>query len=295
MLQKSPQLNTAIKCFNSLDLEDQINYESGAKAAIKIIDRLEPRLYNDTGKLIVGLQSDRQGQSGDVRDVLCIRGPEWQIGLSCKHNHDAVKHSRLSPTINVGKEWFNKNSSQTYFDEVRAVFIQLRDIGQFSVAKELTTGPALWSDVPDKEERFYVPILQAFKKELKWLDKQYPGEIPEQLIRYLIGRNDFYKVIMNDKRRFTQIEAFNINGSLNKPLGKKKALVDVPLLKMPTKFYEIEFEDGKKNTIIVVCDHGWQVSMRIHNASSRVEPSLKFDVKLLAKPSSLLTQIEPWD
>ena len=35
--------------------------------------------------------------------------------------------------------------------------------------------------------------------------------------------------------------------------------------------------------------------MRIHNASSKIEPSLKFDVQLMAMPSSILTQIEPWD
>lgn len=34
--------------------------------------------------------------------------------------------------------------------------------------------------------------------------------------------------------------------------------------------------------------------MRIHNASSKIEPSLKFDVQLMAMPSSILTQIEPW-
>ena len=35
--------------------------------------------------------------------------------------------------------------------------------------------------------------------------------------------------------------------------------------------------------------------MRIHNASSRVEPSLKFDVQLVSFPSSVYTQTEPWD
>lgn len=35
--------------------------------------------------------------------------------------------------------------------------------------------------------------------------------------------------------------------------------------------------------------------MRIHSASSRVEPSLKFDVNLISLPSSVHTQIEPWE
>ena len=234
---------------------------------------------------------DSMGIAGDVRDVLCVRGNEWEIGLSCKHNHEAVKHSRLSDTINFGRDWFGKSCSQEYFDEVCEVFTPLRKIRDESKA---CGNPALWNIIADKEENCYVPVLEAFMKELRRLDSQYPGEIPALLIRYLIGTNDFYKVIMNEQRRFTQIESVNINGTLNQTDGRRRALIDVPLMKLPSKFYEIGFKPGSRNTIVVVCDQGWNVSMRIHNASSKIEPSLKFDVQLIAMPSSILTQIEPW-
>ncbi len=64
---------------------------------------------------------------------------------------------------------------------------------------------------------------------------------------------------------------------------------------MPTQFYHIGFKPGSDNTIEVVCDEGWQISMRIESASSKVEPSLKFDVNLISLPSSVHTQIEPWE
>ena len=67
------------------------------------------------------------------------------------------------------------------------------------------------------------------------------------------------------------------------------------MLKMPSQFYHIDFKEGSNNTIEVVCDEGWQISMRLHNASSKVEPSLKFDVNLISLPSSAYTQLEPWD
>lgn len=35
--------------------------------------------------------------------------------------------------------------------------------------------------------------------------------------------------------------------------------------------------------------------MRIHNASSRVEPSLKFDVQLMTYPKEITTVIEAWN
>lgn len=64
---------------------------------------------------------------------------------------------------------------------------------------------------------------------------------------------------------------------------------------MPTQFYHIGFKPDSDNTIEVVCDEGWQISMRIHNASSRVEPSLKFDVQLISMSSSVHAQVEPWE
>lgn len=292
-LIESPQLSTARICYAYLQAFEKEKYRKGAEAAIRIIDRLEPRLFGDNGKLFVGLQPDSKGIGGDVRDVLCVRGSDWQIGLSCKHNHDAVKHSRLSDSIDFGQDWFGKKCSGQYFSEVQTVFYPLRRMREDSLMKG-SNHQALWAEIPDKEDRCYVPVLEAFMKELKRLDQENPGEIPRQLIRYLIGRNDFYKVIMNEKRRFTKIESININGTLNQSVGKKKALIDVPIMKMPSKFYEIGFKEGSKNTIFVVCDQGWNISMRIHNASSKVEPSLKFDVQLMAMPSSILTQIEPW-
>lgn len=291
-LEDSPQMRTAQCAFAYLSELEQINYMKGASAAIRIIERLEPKLSETSTEMRVCLQTDSKGVKGDVRDVLCLRGSDWEIGLSCKHNHEAVKHSRLSDIIDFGKEWFGRECSKEYFDNVKKVFTPLRQRRDESKAEG---SPALWKEIPDKEERCYIPVLEAFMEELKRLDAAYPHEIPASLIRYLIGRNDFYKVIMNDKRRFTQIESINVNGSLNKAQGKKKALIDVPVMKLPTKFYEIGFKEGSRNTIVVVCDEGWNVSMRIHNASSKIEPSLKFDVQLMAMPSSILTQIEPWE
>lgn len=290
-LLDSPQMQTAKNAFLGLTIEEQNNYILGAEAAVRIIDRLEPKLSDPVSEMEIGLQTDSAGIAGDVRDVLCLRGSEWNIGLSCKHNHQAVKHSRLSDRIDFGKEWFEKPCSQDYFDKVKKVFTPLREIRDESKAKGK---PETWDSIADKDEQCYIPVLEAFMIELRRLDAAYPNEIPARLIKYLIGINDFYKVIMNDKRRFTMIESVNINGTLNQKCGKKKALVDVPLMKLPTRFYEIGFKEGSKNTIVVVCDQGWNVSMRIHNASSKIEPSLKFDVQLMAMPSSILTQIEPW-
>jgi len=36
-------------------------------------------------------------------------------------------------------------------------------------------------------------------------------------------------------------------------------------------------------------NNGWQLSFRIHNASTIVEPSLKFDVQLIGMPVTILS------
>ena len=143
-------------------------------------------------------------------------------------------------------------------------------------------------------DQYYRPILQAFMKELMRIAEEHNGT-PEGLIRYLLGRNDFYKVITEDKSRTTRVEAINIAGTLNRSSGTEQPITKVPMLKMPTQFYHIGFKPNSDNTVEVVCDEGWQISMRIHNASSRVEPSLKFDVQLISFPSSVYVQVEPWD
>ena len=36
-------------------------------------------------------------------------------------------------------------------------------------------------------------------------------------------------------------------------------------------------------------DEGWQFSFRIHNASTKVEPSLKFDVQIVGMPTTIIS------
>ena len=290
----SPQLQTAKGFFEKADTELKTSIVGAANAATRVIIRLEPRLSNPDGDspLYLSLQSDAAGQKGDVRDVLCIRDQSgWEIGFSCKHNHHAVKHSRLSGSIDFGKEWFDIPCSYQYFAEISPLFDELRGIRE---ASKVMDEPALWSDVEDKADRYYKPVLNAFIDEMKRLDKKNPGVIPERLIRYLIGRNDFYKVIADEKGKYTRIEAVNISGTLNQPAKEQPPLVKVPLLRMPTKMYDIDYKEGSDNTIMIVCNEGWEISLRIHSASSKIEPSLKFDVNLISLPSAIYAQVEPW-
>ena len=274
------------------------DFDDGARAAVRILDRLEPRLrYGDGGApLVLSLQSDAAGVAGDVRDVLCVRRlHRWGIGLSCKHNHCAMKHSRLSDTIDFGKRWFGYSCSDKYFREVKLKFRELRDIQENGKRSGCFIK---WSELPNKENDYYVPILQSFTDELMRLSEIH-NDVPERLVRYLLGRNDFYKIVTDDRHRATRIEAINVNGTLNQGFGEHRPIASAASLRMPTRFHHIGFKEsegkGSQTTVLVVCNEGWGISMRLHNASTNVEPSLKFDAQLISFPTPLLVMLEPWD
>lgn len=295
VIESSLQMSTAHKLYEEIKDELKDSLDAAARASIRIIKRLEPQLCEANGNepLYLSLQTDAAGIKGDVRDVICLRKQNgWEVGLSCKHNHHAVKHSRLSDTIDFGKEWLGIPCSIEYFNRVVPLFNELREIRDSSKAQG---SPALWSDIENKAQKYYIPVLQAFMDELKRIASTSGCNIPEKLISYLLGRYDFYKIITDDKHRTTRVEAINICGTLNQKSGALKSITNIPVLKMPSQFYHIDFKPSSDNTIEVVCDEGWQISMRIHSASSRIEPSLKFDVNLISLPSTVHTQIEPWD
>ena len=285
-VEDSSQLQTARRCFETLDGMKRADMMLAAEAMSRVLVRLEPKLTNcrDGDILTLCLQSDERGQAGDVRDVLCMRvGDRWEIGLSCKHNHSAVKHSRLATDLDFGRKWVGCPCSAEYFNAVNPIF---RTLGRLRDAARQNGGRFLWRDYPDKESKVYVPILDAFISEVKRIDEALDGNLAPRLVHYLLGENDFYKVIADDGSRSTRIEAFNLSGTLGEPFNGIKSLYGRQRLKLPTRIIELRYKDGSRNTVELTCDRGWQFSLRIHNASSEIEPSLKFDIQLVSKLSS---------
>jgi hypothetical protein len=286
-LQQNSCSKLARKDFSSFPDGSRQSSLASTIAAVKQILLFEPYLQAavaETAKLIVEMQPDRSGGFGDVRDVV-IRDPktDWQIGISAKHQHEALKHSRLSKTIDFGQQWFGHNCSPPYFDQIRPIFDHLT---------QLREREALWSAVPNKDSAVYVPLLKAFREELIRLDRAHPAVVAPRMVQYLIGTFDFYKVIKLSNQ--TKVQVYNFNGSLNRSFGRTQPTIKLDRLKLPTRIIELDFKRDASagistTTLDLVCDGGWQLSLRLHNASSRVEPSLKFDINLVGRPNNLQT------
>ena len=276
---------TAKKCFESFNATEKGLYDLNASFAVNFLIDLEPRLSNGINKtdiLQLEIVSDKQGQVGDVRDVLAIRSlQKWEIGISAKNNHRAVKHSRLSNDINFGEKWLGISCSQDYFDEIKPIFDELAELRTASKATQK------WSTLGDYHTSVYIPILNAFKKELLRLDEENFGIVAKNLVEYLIGNQDFYKVIKGKNK--VEIQAYNLHGTLSLPFKDVKPKLKIQKLKLPNRLIEVVYNENSQTTLLVTLTEGWQISFRIHNASSRIEPSLKFDINLVSAPHTLFT------
>ena len=280
---KNSAFEIAKGCFENVNSTEQSGYLLSASFAVNFLMDIEPRLSNDIDKtdiLQLEILSDNFGKSGDVRDVLAIRLlQKWEIGVSAKNNHHAVKHSRLSANIDFGEKWLGVKTSKEYFDTVIPIFNNLEKIRKESGAKKK------WSELGDYHSTIYVPILKAFIKELKNLYKKDSKKVASNLVAYLVGNKDFYKVIKG--KNSVEIQAYNINGTLNLPFKEILPKYKTPKVPLPTEIVDIDFKTDSETTAIVTMNNDWTLSFRIHNASSRVESSLKFDINLLKSPKKL--------
>ena len=281
-IEKNSSYFAAERAWNTLTDSEKTIYKVSALAGATTIFDLEPLILDDgDDELELKIQSDDKGKEGDVRDVLIIRrGIEWEIGLSVKHNHFAVKHSRLSKNLDFGKKWYGVECSQEYWNEIRPIFEYLDS--------EKKKG-SKWSDLENKDDNVYVPLLDAFKNELNRQNLSFGKDIPRLMVEYLLGEFDFYKVIGIDNKRMTKVQSYNLRGTLNKEGRNRKRSIELPISSLPTRIVSLEYKPNSKNTLELYLDGGWQFSFRIHNASTKVETSLKFDIQIIGMPTTIIS------
>ena len=286
----SKAFTTAERSFAEVNDNVQAEMMAAAVTAADLIIPLEPKLMNGSGTLWLSIAADSVavGVDGDVRDVLCVRSndEDWTIGISCKHNHEGLRHPRITEGKDFGSDWIGVRCSKEFIDTITPITDSLISNGKNGI---------LWSQIDQKWDRYYIPILSAYLKEIQRMCNEDPS-VPEKLLSYFFGANDFYKVIMKSAARTTTIEGFNMHGTLNAACGKQKAMTRVPVIKMPTRLLDAAFKPGTKTTIILTFDAGWSISMRLHNKDKIAKPtSLAWEVNLEGLPPSTFVNTHSWD
>jgi hypothetical protein len=268
-LINSDEARRAASCYGELPVAKQQTFRACAEKAVAYVADIEHLQPDAAGR--VGLSRDSAGAHGDVRDViLSLNGRE--IGISCKTNHEAFKHSRLSGKIDFVKKWgLGAGCSDAYWTAVRPIFSELAGLRKQSSARRK------WSDLGDYQARYYIPVLSAWRTELLRVaggDNAESKTAATALCRYVIGEIDFWKVISRPDQ--VRLYAFNTQ----KSLGTNKTV-------LPNRILGIDDHDGSQYSMTVRMNEGYQFNFRLHNASSRVEASLKFDVQSEGLPSHI--------
>ena len=276
--------NANERAWRTLSYEEQSIFRLSAKSIIDTLFALEPRAITPSvDPLLLSFQPDNKGTRGGVRDIIIERKDiNWVIGLSLKTNHDAAKHSRLAENLDFGANWYGVPCSSNYWSAVNPIFTYLG---------ELKKDKILFRDIKDKARMIYLPILSAFLDEVKSQVLTHP-DIPARLIKYILGTEDYYKVISMTKKELTRIQPFNINGTLNQAAEKVVPSIRINKLELPNSLLYGEIKSNSYSTGILCFDNGWQLTFRLHNAEDIATPSLKFDIRIVGMPCDLLMIFE---
>lgn len=286
-IEHNSAYDAALHAWSLVDPLFQNVLTESAKSTVVTIFDMEPKITEPSDDLLkLKIQTDNKGKEGDVRDIVISRKDiQWEIGLSIKHNHFAVKHSRLAKSLDFGQKWFHIPCSEKYWIDIKPIFDYL---------KKQKDSNKKWSDLPNKDKEVYIPLLQAFVEEIM-RSNQLNTEVPKRMVEYLLGEFDFYKVISIDSRRLTQVQTYNIHGKLNQASKISKPKIELPIAYLPTRIVSLGFKPNSTNTVELYMDGGWQFSFRIHNASTIVETSLKFDIQIIGMPAAIISIDCKWN
>ena len=120
---ENSSFHAAYRAWETIDINTQDTLVTSANAAVATLFDMEPMILEDDGDCLeLFIQPDTKGEIGDVRDIIILRRDiRWEIGLSIKHNHFAVKHSRLASQLDFGDRWFGIPCSGRYWDDIAPI------------------------------------------------------------------------------------------------------------------------------------------------------------------------------
>ena len=286
-IEKNSSFIASKQAWETLSSQDKEIYKISALTGVSIILDLEPLIIEKSNDILnLKIQSDDEGKKGDVRDIVIMRGSiDWEIGLSLKHNHFAVKHSRLSKKLDFGEKWYDIPCSEEYWKKVKPIFDFLER------EKEKKT---LWKEIVNKNEDVYFPLLEAFKTEILNQNRKNI-KLLENMLKYLLGKFDFYKVISIDNKKVTRVQIYNLYCTLNQDGVHEKRKIEIPIIILPTRIVSLDFKPNSLTTLELYLNNGWQFTFRIHNAEKEVKPSLKFDIQIVGMPTSIISIDSKWE
>ncbi|MFA5340114.1 MAG: HaeIII family restriction endonuclease [Candidatus Omnitrophota bacterium] len=237
-----------------LKLSDKLK-ESYIKAA-SIIHNWLLSIIKEKEVLIDRL-SDNSAKKGDVTDIR-ISWKDQGVNLSIKHNHSALKHQR--PPTTVMRCGYAKDCQEDI--GFRKEYKKIVDNFLIKSKRDLP-GASLFSELLTINEEYindniYFPVCSLVAETIK--KSCISPRNTEALFNFLIGSVGFYKII--DRNH-------------------EITILDFTHIKIPKKV-DVRLRD--KSYVDLDFSNGCKIAMRLHNASSRLGRSLKFDTQAIDLP-----------
>ncbi len=235
------------KKFECLPVDQQEYYILQSK---KIVDWLITRFSLGAMPFYIDRLEDFAARKGDITDIRLIQN-EKIINLSIKHNHKAVKHQRPRSIA----QWCGYEKKSPPDRAFRASYKQVANLF-LEKALALKADAITFKEIKDIQKDF---IEKELYEEVCLIVKDFITTYCNTekhvafLFNFLIGKHDYYKVIV--KRDAVEILDF----------------VDIPVPKTvvasikDVKYVHLHFSND------------WEITMRVHTASSKLGDSLKFD------------------
>jgi len=234
-----------------LGLEDK-DKQLYKKYALAVYKWLDDSFNISSNKIKIDRLPDSAAIKGDVTDIRITKNNK-DINLSVKHIHDALKHQR--PPTTAVRCGYAKGSKED-IDFRRK--LELINNNFLNKASKLLPKATMFNELKTKDNSFidknlYLPICQLVSDFINNNCSKVGNA--QELFAFLVGNTNFYKIrAVGDK---IEVQEF---AEIEKPR----------LVKASVK---------NSSYVILVFSNKWQISMRIHTASSRIGTSVKFDTK----------------
>ncbi|MGI0484711.1 HaeIII family restriction endonuclease [Pantanalinema rosaneae CENA516] len=231
--------------YDNLPTATQQNYR---QCAVQVVAWLQQNFSISNYLLTVDRLPDHASKQGDVTDIR-IHYAQSSVNLSIKHNHTALKHQR--PASTAQHCGFARKSSEdiafrTAYKNTTQSFLMMAQ------------GTFKFCDIDQRIifEHLYIPICDLVANFIHQNGSQTASA--SHLFSFLVGRTDFYKLIFQERSKLLVVEEFS-------------------QLTIP----ESVIAQAQKNYVYLKFSNAWEISMRLHTASSRISnnPSLKFDTQ----------------
>ena len=241
--------------YDTLSANIKSNYNTSANQILVWLKKTFG--IKDTDEIVLRRLSDDEAKKGNVTDIELLFKNE-KINLSIKHNHTALKHQRpgaLAQQCGLLGKSTEDIQYRIKYKEICENFITNSNL----IVQNLKTFEQLKTkDVNYIDNNLYQPMCSLVSTHLNLWGKDSCNA--KYFFSFIVGMTNFYKVIVRDKG--VEILKFN----------------NIPIPRKMTSTVE------GKSYVKVKFDNDWEISMRLHTASSRTAGvSLKFDTQPFKK------------